>query len=70
MFDWVRRVSGRDLDATAPLPDLCRTDSGSKLHQKCKIATPVSRLFGLHFCTVGGSEDASSIYSLLKDDVS
>lgn len=38
------------------------TDSSSKWRQQQKMAVPVSGIFWLHFCTMGGCGDASSIF--------
>ncbi len=55
-------VNGQDLDTVAPYTDHYCVDFGSKLRHQCKMATPVSRIFWLHFCTVGGSGDPLSIF--------
>ena len=56
------QVQVGDLNTAAPPPDYYCSDSGSKLHQNVKMAAPVSVIFWLHFCTVGGSGDVSSIF--------
>ena len=58
----VEHVYWHHLDTAAPHNDDYNTDSGSKQHQKCKMAAHVSETCGLHFCTSGESGDASSIF--------
>lgn len=37
-------------------------------HHQCRMAAPVSYKYYLHFCSVGGSDDASAIFILCGSD--
>ncbi len=51
LLDWVGAI------IIYPWRDL-NPQTGPKWRHQCKMAAPVSEIFWLHFCTVGGSGDA------------